>query len=651
VVQAHGVASPDESQPGAEHDSRYAKAIGDRQTTSGETHVHRPRREREPAVETFDERGLACAVGTDDGYADPTPRPRQSNAVGQRPDPQCAEPRSPGRTDELGDVVPVATGGESDDDGAGQAASFGNRSQLHRWICRQRGERGESRLVPFRDPTLVEHAVEQDHPEQDVVARSRQRVALESRQHSASGDARTAELNLRLDMEPQELVGVRVIIAHVHLVAAHRERNESRIDQASLRPISSGGRDEKVDVAGWLRERSHRAQQAPLHPSSVECAEGVVEPRRPPRRLMARVDWVRHRATLPPFPAKSPLPPAPKLSIVITNYNYERFLDEALDSALGQRGVDIEVIVVDDCSSDGSRQIITRRGDRVTPVFLPENRGQKAAFNAGLVASTGDIVLFLDADDRLDPDIAANVVDAFLRVPGAARVVFRLAVIDADGRATGAVVPDARVPLPQGDVRELMLRFPDDLAWPPTSGNAFAAWALKRILPLPVDRERAMADHDLHTLVPMLGVVVALDGVGGAYRVQGENAHARAGLDLERSRTILRLTAQSHARLDEAAREQGIGDVRLRSVTVAGHRIVSLRLDPSHHPTLPDSRWRAMASGTRAAIGRFDVSVGRRVAYVAWFVAAGLLPRRYVTVLAERAFQSTGLVPPRKRSR
>ena len=69
-------------------------------------------------------------------------------------------------------------------------------------------------------------------------------------------------------------------------------------------------------------------------------------------------------------------------SIVITNYNYERYLAEAIESALAQRWADIEVVVVDDGSSDGSRGVIERFGDRVIAVFK-ENGGQGSAFNAG----------------------------------------------------------------------------------------------------------------------------------------------------------------------------------------------------------------------------------------------------------------------------
>lgn len=329
---------------------------------------------------------------------------------------------------------------------------------------------------------------------------------------------------------------------------------------------------------------------------------------------------------------------APRLSVVVTNHNYERLLPRAIDSALEQHGADVEVIVVDDGSTDRSREVISRYGERIQQV-LQENRGQKAAFNAGFAAATGDIVMFLDADDELRPGTAAAVANAFAAHASAARVIFRLEVIDEVGRPTGATVPSAGVPLPDGDVRAAVLSHPDDLAWPPTSGNAFAAWALERVMPLPIDEERTGADSCLHPLIPLLGPVVALEGNRGAYRLHGSNAHLRERLDVDRSRLILQRAHRAHADLDRLARELGYGGARPRSVTIAAHRLVSLRLGHTTHPIRQDTRRRALGAGLRAALARQDVSPMRRAGYAAWFLAAAVAPRRGVRLLAEASLQ------------
>jgi hypothetical protein len=342
---------------------------------------------------------------------------------------------------------------------------------------------------------------------------------------------------------------------------------------------------------------------------------------------------------LPPFPKPTEtLPGSPRVSIVVNNRNYASYLAAAVDSAL-EAGKDVDVVVVDDGSTDGSRALLEGYGGRVR-IVLQETQGQKGAFNSGLAAAAGDIVIFLDADDLLDTGVADDVAAAFAANPTAARVVFRVRVVDAVGEPTGALVPSRHVALPHGDVRHRVLAFPDDLAWPPSSGNAFAAWALRRVMPLPLDDDRTGADSLLHPLVPLLGPVVALDRVGGAYRMHAANAHLRGELDIARSRTILRRAQSIHPMLDSLARELGYGGADPRSVTVAAHRMVSLRLGGAGHPVAGDTRMEALRAGLSAAGRRTDVAVPRRLAYALWFVAAAWAPRRAVRALAERSFQS-----------
>jgi len=88
----------------------------------------------------------------------------------------------------------------------------------------------------------------------------------------------------------------------------------------------------------------------------------------------------------------------PLVSIIINNYNYESFLRVAIDSALKQTYSNIEVVIVDDGSTDGSQEVIESYGDRIVSV-LKKNGGQASSLNAGVQASSGGILCFLDADD------------------------------------------------------------------------------------------------------------------------------------------------------------------------------------------------------------------------------------------------------------
>ena len=81
------------------------------------------------------------------------------------------------------------------------------------------------------------------------------------------------------------------------------------------------------------------------------------------------------------------------LSVIINNYNYEEFVSKAIESLLEQEPGGLEIIVVDDCSTDCSRDVILdyqrRNPGRITTVFQVSNSGQGAAFNAGFAASRG----------------------------------------------------------------------------------------------------------------------------------------------------------------------------------------------------------------------------------------------------------------------
>ena len=91
------------------------------------------------------------------------------------------------------------------------------------------------------------------------------------------------------------------------------------------------------------------------------------------------------------------------ITVIIPNYNGSSFLREAIDSALVEQGVELEVIVVDDGSTDGSRQVIESYGDRIRPIFQ-KNQGACAARNTGLAMAQGEWIKFLDSDDRLLAD-------------------------------------------------------------------------------------------------------------------------------------------------------------------------------------------------------------------------------------------------------
>jgi hypothetical protein len=209
------------------------------------------------------------------------------------------------------------------------------------------------------------------------------------------------------------------------------------------------------------------------------------------------------------------------VSIIISNYNYGHFLCQAIDSALAQTYPRTEVIVVDDGSTDNSRQILAGYAGRAQ-ILLQENGGQAAALNYGFRISQGQLIVFLDADDLLLPTALEQAVSLFCGGK-TAKVHWPLAVIDERGARTGEVCPDWG-PLAEGDLREAVLRRgADGYVWSPTSGNCWSRAFLERVLPFREARHSLWPDFYLATLAPLYGLVHRLAEPQGLYRLHGAN--------------------------------------------------------------------------------------------------------------------------------
>jgi glycosyltransferase involved in cell wall biosynthesis len=123
--------------------------------------------------------------------------------------------------------------------------------------------------------------------------------------------------------------------------------------------------------------------------------------------------------------------PAPIVSVVIPCFNQAHFLHAAIDSVRVQAYPSIELIVVDDGSTDGTTAVAEARG---VLVVRQANGGLGSARNAGLRAATGEFIVFLDADDELMPDAIASGVATLRRHRRAACVAARCQLIDREGR-------------------------------------------------------------------------------------------------------------------------------------------------------------------------------------------------------------------------
>jgi glycosyltransferase involved in cell wall biosynthesis len=141
----------------------------------------------------------------------------------------------------------------------------------------------------------------------------------------------------------------------------------------------------------------------------------------------------------------------PLITVIIGAYNAERYLSEAIESVIGGTYRNLELIVVDDGSTDRTGEIAESYGDRVRCIRQP-NGGMAASRNRGIAAANGDYLAFLDADDRFRPD----------------KLERQLAIFDADpeldivyGRVTEFLSPDL------DDAARALLRPPkQDAPWP-----------------------------------------------------------------------------------------------------------------------------------------------------------------------------------------
>ena len=180
------------------------------------------------------------------------------------------------------------------------------------------------------------------------------------------------------------------------------------------------------------------------------------------------------------------------VSIIINNYNYDRFLAEAIDSAIAQTYARIEVIVVDDGSTDKSREIIAGYGERLTPI-LQVNGKQAAALNSGFAASHGEIVLFLDSDDYLLPTAIERIVAAF--GPGVAKVHYRLQVVDIDSKPSGAFIPTTTMKLSTGEVwRQLVAT--SGYVSTCMSGNVYHRSTFAHVIPININNRVRLTKLD-----------------------------------------------------------------------------------------------------------------------------------------------------------
>lgn len=315
----------------------------------------------------------------------------------------------------------------------------------------------------------------------------------------------------------------------------------------------------------------------------------------------------------------------PLVSIIINNFNYEQYLAEAIDSVLAQTYPNIETIVVDDCSTDNSRQIIASYQDHIIAILRSSNGKQAAALNDGFKASQGEIILFLDADDYLKENAIENIVAVWQE--GTAKVHYRLQVVDRNCQPLGYSYPPDTVALAEGKVWQELLHT-GGYNSVPMSGNACSREVLKQLFPIP-DQYKLTADDYLKISVPFYGRVIKIAEPIGAYRIHNDNQWALTQVNGSRFRRFVKHDLQNFALLVEKAREFNLQippDLERRSLGRLWSRLASLRLEPLQHPITTDNSLKLTFWGLETLWQYSQHNLSKRLIYTVWLVCVGLLP-------------------------
>ena len=265
----------------------------------------------------------------------------------------------------------------------------------------------------------------------------------------------------------------------------------------------------------------------------------------------------------------------PRVSVVIDTYDYARFLPACIESVLTQDfpAGDMEVVVVDDGSTDGSAEVIARYAPRVKGIVKP-NGGQASAFNRAFAETRGELVCLLDGDDVWLQGKLRRVVEAFDRDPKAGLVQHLLRDVDA-----------SLTPLPQDmpgwPERQTLDDFLEGRAvFTATSGTAYRRTFLDALGPVP-EGLRLNADEWLATgtifraEVRSLSEVLALHRIHGASQL-GSNVYRDADR-LERNLRLRRVLWESVERwLKESGRRLSPRFERLEGLEMMRREILLL---------------------------------------------------------------------------
>jgi len=202
--------------------------------------------------------------------------------------------------------------------------------------------------------------------------------------------------------------------------------------------------------------------------------------------------------------------PLPKVSIVTPSFNQALFLEQTLRSVLEQDYPNLEYIVIDGGSRDGSLEIIHKYADRLAYWQSQPDQGQTDAINQGFTRASGEILAWLNSDDLLLPGAVNAAARALQAHPEAAMVYGDALLINAEGKTIG------KFPAAQTDYRKLRRGY----VHIPQQASFFRADLWQQVAPLDVSFYFAM-DYDLWVRLAALAPLVYVPELWAAFRLHG----------------------------------------------------------------------------------------------------------------------------------
>lgn len=266
----------------------------------------------------------------------------------------------------------------------------------------------------------------------------------------------------------------------------------------------------------------------------------------------------------------------PEISVIIPSFNHEAFVGAAIESALTGDRCDLEVIVVDDGSTDGSRERLSAyRANARVRLHLQENQGAHAALNRGLELATGETIFILNSDDTFDPRRIEVLARRLADNPEAAVAASWIEVVDADDASLGIkeawhTLPPWPPPTPGpflsalGDPRLALL----ETNWISTTSNIAFPAALVRENGLRFAPLRYAHDWDFILSACHHGRIELVEEPLVRYRVHGANTIGEGGGEGEAAMRfeIMWVVARHAMRLIRDTAESAAERVHLRDL-------------------------------------------------------------------------------------